>query len=212
MPKANASRFFGKSPRRSAEWESLVRDAVAWRNRAEEYVDHPDDKDCRLDQDFVRLTGRLIEQCDRHTTIDPTPFGVFADQALAYQYPGVIRRGITTDHMVDTLGTCRVAVERLLALATGEHRGGNRILAGSRTKRGTKATKTRKIDVAITLVVRNPELDDAEIARRAKCSRSYLAKNKEYQNNATMARRAYARQQRHSAYNARTGETEAVDN
>lgn len=71
-------------------------------------------------------------------------------------------------------------------------------------KRGTKKTKSRKIDVAITLVIRNPELDDAEIARRAHCDRSYLTRSREYQNHAEMARRAMVRQQKHSQYDARS--------
>jgi hypothetical protein len=77
-----------------------------------------------------------------------------------------------------------------------------------KVKRGTKKTKTRKIDVAITLVVRNPELDDAEIARRAHCDRSYLTKNKDYQQNAAMARRAMARlpAQQRAEYDARSGQ------
>jgi hypothetical protein len=79
-------------------------------------------------------------------------------------------------------------------------------------KRGTKKTKTRKIDVAITLVVRNPELDDAEIARRARCDRSYLTKNKEYQRNADMARRAMVRQQNQAKYDARSGQAHPTIN
>jgi hypothetical protein len=74
-------------------------------------------------------------------------------------------------------------------------------------KRGTKITQSRKIDVAITLVVRNPELDDAEIARRTPCDPSYLSRSEEYQHNADMARKALVRQQRHAAYDARSGET-----
>ena len=77
---------------------------------------------------------------------------------------------------------------------------------GRKGKRGTKKTKTRKIDVAITLVVRTPELDDAEIARQARCTRSYLSRNKEYQRHADMARQAAARQQRTTVYDARSGQ------
>ena len=77
---------------------------------------------------------------------------------------------------------------------------------GGKGKRGTKKTKNRKIDVAITLIVRNPELSDAAIAREAHCNRSYLTKSREYQNHANMARRAMARlpKSERAAYDART--------
>jgi len=81
---------------------------------------------------------------------------------------------------------------------------------GGKTKRGTKASRTRKTDVAITIIVRNPELDDAAVARQAGCHPSLLTKSKEYQNNADMARRALGRalvhQQRQSGFDSRTGE------
>jgi AraC-like DNA-binding protein len=73
-------------------------------------------------------------------------------------------------------------------------------------KAPTNKRSVRKVDVAVTLIVRNPDLDDAEIARQAGCSPSYLAKSKEYQRNAEMARRALVRQQKHAPYDARTKE------
>ena len=79
------------------------------------------------------------------------------------------------------------------------------------SKRGTKGSKTRKIDVAITLILRQPELTDAQIAKQAKCSKSYLSKNKDYQKNKRLVQRANAAQLKHAKYNARTGEMEAVD-
>jgi hypothetical protein len=78
-------------------------------------------------------------------------------------------------------------------------------------KRGTKSAKTRKIDVAITLIVRDPELPDAEIARRAKCTPGYLSKSTDYQRNASVARAALVRAQRSVTFNQRTCEHEALD-
>jgi len=75
-------------------------------------------------------------------------------------------------------------------------------------KAPTKKRTFRKIDVAITLVARNPELDDAEIARRTGCDRSHLTRSKEYQRNAEMARRALARlpQKDRAQYYSRNGQ------
>lgn len=88
-------------------------------------------------------------------------------------------------------------------------------LAGGDTKTGgrgrAKGSGPRKVVVAITEVVRHPELPDAEIARRAGCDRSYLSRSTEYQKNADMARRALARQQRHAEYDRRSGELHPVD-
>ena len=85
-------------------------------------------------------------------------------------------------------------------------------IKNGRIKRGTKTKKTRKVDVAITLVVRNPELDDAKIAKQAGCNRSYLSRSKEYQKNADLARRAMVRQQKQAGFDARTGNPYTVTN
>jgi hypothetical protein len=62
-----------------------------------------------------------------------------------------------------------------------------------KSKAPPKKRTARKIDIAITIIVREPDLVDAEVARRAGCSSSYLTKSKEYQRNADMARRALER-------------------
>jgi len=81
----------------------------------------------------------------------------------------------------------------------------------TRERRGKKSPGPSKLDVAITEVVRHPELTDAAIARQAGCSRSYLSRSKAYQKNADLARRALARQQRKAEYDKRSGTLHPID-
>jgi len=78
-------------------------------------------------------------------------------------------------------------------------------------KRGTKAAKSRKIDVAITIKTREPWLSEADVAKRAHCDPSYLSRNEEYKKMAALAERALDRQRKAGEYDKRTGQHHAVD-
>lgn len=76
---------------------------------------------------------------------------------------------------------------------------------------GKKAKGPRKIDIAITIIVRDPSLTDSDVAKKVPCDKSLLSRSEEYQRNAEMARRAKARLPQSGNYNARTGTLEAID-
>ena len=65
---------------------------------------------------------------------------------------------------------------------------GPRIFRESRvtTEKSALEKGPGEIDAAITVIVREPSLTDAEVARRAGCDRSYLSRNKKHQQHACL--------------------------
>lgn len=84
-------------------------------------------------------------------------------------------------------------------------------------KRRTKAKGSRKLDVAKAIKTQNPELSPADVAKKARCSRSYLSRNKEYRKWARTVEEVAtsagtnAAKPTQSQYDARTGELQLVD-
>ena len=178
---------------------------------------------------FIKLTQvhfALLAIQDEYPEMPPTGLSIGEKPLVQRQATNKIRRGfneVARCYGFDRLISGESVEERPLteidsAAVRCLEWGASQLLPHTKTEkttktagtRGTQGKKTRKIDVAIVNVVRNPELDDAEIARQTGCNRSLLTKSKEYQRNADIARRALVRAQKQVVYDSRIKQTLAI--